>query len=92
LLLSPLSRGPGPLFEHLRLTFTQRWFVSSFIKIDVLALEKIFFLYYKTHVNMVFPIVAPPDLPGTMIWTNLNLFYIRKLSCEYELFWLCGLW
>jgi hypothetical protein len=34
--------------------------------------------------------MAPPDPPGTMIWTNLNLHCIRKLSCKYELFWFCG--
>jgi hypothetical protein len=25
-----------------------------------------------------------------MIWRNLNLHYIRKLSCKYDLFWLSG--
>ena len=40
---------------------------------------------------MVFPIVAPSDpRAGTMVCTNLNLHYIRKLSCKYELFWLSG--
>jgi hypothetical protein len=29
--------------------------------------------------------------PGTMIWTNLNLHYIKKLSC-HKLFRLCGSW
>jgi hypothetical protein len=41
---------------------------------------------------MVFPIVAPIDPTRTMIWTNLNLHYIRKLSCRYDLFWLSGSW
>jgi hypothetical protein len=27
-----------------------------------------------------------------MIWTNLNLYYIRKLSCKFELFWLNDFW
>jgi hypothetical protein len=27
---------------------------------------------------------------GTMIWRNLNLHYIRMLSCKYDLFWLSG--
>jgi hypothetical protein len=30
--------------------------------------------------------------PGTMIFTNLNLQYFRKLFVKSELFWLCGLW
>jgi hypothetical protein len=25
-----------------------------------------------------------------MMWTILNLYYIRKLSCKYDLFWLSG--
>jgi hypothetical protein len=28
--------------------------------------------------------------PGTMIWTNLNLHYVRMLSCRFEIFWACG--
>jgi hypothetical protein len=39
---------------------------------------------------MVFPIVALPDSPGTMICTNLNLHYVRNLSCKYDRFWLSG--
>ena len=39
---------------------------------------------------MIFPIVAPPDPPGIMMLTILNLHYIRKLSCKYDLFWLSG--
>jgi hypothetical protein len=31
-------------------------------------------------------------LPGTMIWTNLNTFNVRKLSCKFELFWSYGSW
>ena len=39
---------------------------------------------------MVFPIVAPPDPQGIMMLTILNLHYIRKLSCKYDLFYLSG--
>jgi hypothetical protein len=28
--------------------------------------------------------------PGTMIWTILNLHYIRKLSCKFDLYWVSG--
>jgi hypothetical protein len=27
-----------------------------------------------------------------MIWTNLNLHYVRILSCKFEIFWACGSW
>jgi hypothetical protein len=37
-----------------------------------------------------FPYCAPSRPPGTMMWTILNLHYIRYLSCKYDLFWLCG--
>jgi hypothetical protein len=40
--LSPLWRGPGPLFEQFRIPFTQGWFMPSLIKIGLLVLEKIF--------------------------------------------------
>jgi hypothetical protein len=87
--LSPLCRGPGPLFEQFRIHVTERWFVSSLIEIVLLVLEKKIFSI-KTYVNMVFPIVGPSWPLGTMMWTILNLHYIRKLSCIYDLFWLSG--
>jgi hypothetical protein len=37
-----------------------------------------------------FPYCGPSQPPGTMISKNLNLYYIRKLSCKYDLFWLSG--
>ena len=37
---------------------------------------------------MTFPYCCPSRLRGTMVWTILNLHYIRKLSCKYDLFWL----
>jgi hypothetical protein len=38
---------------------------------------------------MVFPIVAPPD-PRDHDVTILNLHYIKKFPCKYNLFWLGG--
>jgi hypothetical protein len=37
-----------------------------------------------------FPYCGPSRTPGTIMRTILNLHYIRKLSCEYDLFWLSG--
>jgi hypothetical protein len=37
-----------------------------------------------------FPYCGPSRPPGIMIWRILNLHYIRKLSCKYELFGLSG--
>jgi hypothetical protein len=37
-----------------------------------------------------FPYCGPSRPPGTMISRKLNLHYISKLSCKYDLFWLSG--
>jgi hypothetical protein len=37
-----------------------------------------------------FPYCGPSLPTGTMMWTILNLHYIRKLSCKNNLFWLSG--
>jgi hypothetical protein len=59
------------------------------IEIGLLVLWRMVFLNINTC-KYAFPYCGPSRPPGTMIWTNLNLHYIRKLSCKYELFWLCG--
>jgi hypothetical protein len=38
-----------------------------------------------------FSLLWPHSNPGTMICTNLNLHYIRRLLCTSELFWPCFL-
>ena len=78
--LSPLWRRPGP--------FTEGWLMPSLIEIGLLVLKKIFF-----NINICkygFPYCGPSRPPGIMMWTILNLHYIRKLSCKYDLFWLSG--
>jgi hypothetical protein len=42
------------------------------------------------YVKMVFPVVGPTHPQGSMIFTNLNLHYIRKLSGKSEAFWSSG--
>jgi hypothetical protein len=79
-----VKQAPGPLFEQFRIPFTKEWFVPSLTEIGLLVLEKIFFQY--EHISLLWPL---PTL-GTMTWRNLNLHYIRKLSCKYDLFWLSG--
>jgi hypothetical protein len=61
--------------------------VSTF-QIGLLVLEKIF-SNINIYVNMVFPSVASPD-PGNHDVNNSDSYYIAKLSCKYELFWLSG--
>jgi hypothetical protein len=45
--LSPLWRGPDPLFEQTWIPFIQRKFVQSLIEFGLLVLEKIFFLNFS---------------------------------------------
>jgi hypothetical protein len=89
--LSCLWRRSRPLFVQFKIPFTQGSFVPSLIEIGLLVLE--IFLSIQTHniMNMFFPIVAPPDPLGTMVWTNMNL-QVRKLSCKYDWFWLSCSW
>ena len=87
--LSPLWRGPGPLFEQFIISFTQGWFMPSLIEIGQLVLKKKIFF----NINICkygFPYCCPSRPLGTMMLTILNLHYIKKLSCKYELFWLSG--
>jgi hypothetical protein len=81
--LSTLYRGPDLLFEQFWIPFTERWFVPSLIFWWL-------WRWFSPTCKYCFPIVAPPNPLGTMIWTDLNLHYIRKLSYKYELFWLSG--
>ena len=63
--------------------------MPSLIEIGLLVLKKKIFF----NINICkygFPYCGPSRPPGTMMLTILNLQYIRKLSCKYDLFWLSG--
>ena len=63
--------------------------MPSLIEIGLLVLEKKIFF----NVNICkysFPYCGPSRPPGIMMLTILNLHYIRKLSCKYDVFWLSG--
>jgi hypothetical protein len=63
--------------------------MPSLIEIGLLVLEKKIFF----NINICkygFPYCGPSRPPGSMMLTILNLHYIIKLSCKYELFWLIG--
>ena len=62
--------------------------MPSLSEIGLLVLEKIFFNINTCKYG--FPYCGPSRPPGTMMLTILNLHYIRKLSCKYDLFWLSG--
>jgi hypothetical protein len=68
--LSPLWRGPGPLFEQIWFSFTKRWFVWSLIEFGQLVLEMI---YKKNSVYFYsFAIISPWRSAVPFAWTNLN--------------------
>jgi hypothetical protein len=59
-------------------------------EIGLLVLKKIFKDFFP-NINTCkndFPHCGPARPRGTMICTNLNFHYIRKLLCKSELFWL----
>jgi hypothetical protein len=61
---------------------------TKFVEIGQMFHFKRFFPIYKCK---KFPLLCPPHWPlVTIICTSLNLHYVRKLSCKYELFWLSG--
>ena len=82
--LSPLWRGTGPIFVKFWNPFTQRWFVPCLIEI---GLEDMFFNINTCNYGQLwFSCYGPSRPPGTLIWRNFNLHYVRKLSCKYDLF------
>jgi hypothetical protein len=62
--------------------------MPSLIRIGMPILEKIIFNINKCKYGFPYCVLTWPL--GTMMWTILNLHYIRKLSCKYGLFWLSG--
>ena len=63
--------------------------MPSLIEIGLLVLEKKSFF----NINICkysFPYCGPSRRQEIMMLTILNLHYIRKLSCKYQLFWLSG--
>jgi hypothetical protein len=66
-------------------------FVPSLIEIGQMFHFKRFSPIYKCKI--IFPLVSPTLILGTIICTSLNVHYVhyvRKLSCKYDLFWLSG--
>jgi hypothetical protein len=48
------------------------------------------FSYINTFKSFSF--CGPTRPPGPMISTNLLLYYVRHLSCKFQLFWPCDYW
>jgi hypothetical protein len=90
--LSPLGKEPDPSREQSSILFTQGWFVPSLIEIGMLVLEKKIVFNVNIYGFPYHAYCGPSRLPGTMVCRNLNLHYVKKLSCKYELIWLCGSW
>ena len=64
-----------------KISFPQGWFVPSLIEIGLLVLDKIMFQY--KHVNMVFPILAPPNPRGP--WRKQFWIYIISESLHVNM-------
>jgi hypothetical protein len=90
MIISPLKRTWPFIWKKFRIPFTQGWFVPSLIEIGLLFQKNKIFFFNINRSEYGFPYCDPSQPPGTIIWRNLNLHYIRKLSCKYDLFWLSG--
>jgi hypothetical protein len=101
-MVSPIVAQPdprGPWFEQTWIcTMSGSFHVNLNFPGSVVLEKKIFkdFSYINTCKNG-FPNcgpVRPPGArpPGAMIWTNLNLHYVRKLPYKFELSWLSDSW
>jgi hypothetical protein len=90
-IISPLNRTWSFLLTNMN-TLHPRIFCTKFDwNWPAGSGEKDFFFNINTC-KYGSPYCGPSQPPGSMIWTNLNLHFIRKLSCKYELFWLSGSW
>jgi hypothetical protein len=89
-IISPLKRT-WPFIWTIQNSFYPRIICTKFDWNWPAGSGEDFFLYINTS-EYGFPYCGPSRPPGTMIWRNLNLHYIRKLSCKYDLFWLIGSW
>jgi hypothetical protein len=94
--LSPLWRGPGPLFEQTWIPFTQGWFVPSLIELCPGVLEKFFlklqfFLLFRDylllergdplHLNKLES--PPPKDDLCQVWLKLvQWFWRRSRKCK----------
>jgi hypothetical protein len=74
-LLLHLNRKFLCKFEHF-------WFIQSWRDFFYII------LLLKKHLKLVFPQVAPTALPQTHNFKILIMHYIRRLLCQFELFWL----
>jgi hypothetical protein len=96
--LSPLWRGPGPLFEQFRIPFTQGWFMSSLIEIGLLVLEKKIFKNFQCIFTLLwlsplregqspsfeqFRIPSPQKDDLCQVWLKLaKWFWRRSRKCK----------
>jgi hypothetical protein len=95
--LSPLWRGPGPLFEQFTIPFTQGWFMPSLIVIGLLVLEKKIFKNFQCIFTLLwlsplgegqspsfeqFRIPSPKD-DLCQVWLKLaQWFWRRSRKCK----------
>ena len=81
--------------------FVQTWIstISGSFHINLsfpgrVVLEKKIFKDFSNIIicKTLIPYCGPIVPPGVMIWTNLNLHYIRKLPYKFQLSWPSGSW
>jgi hypothetical protein len=93
--LSPLSRGPGPLFEQTWILFTQGWFVRSLIDFGKLVLEKKIFNNFQCIFTLLLlsplgdgqsPSFVQTWIPFPQAWFVSDLVKIGPVVLEKKIF------
>jgi hypothetical protein len=76
------------LLTNLLLYYVKKLCVNLNFSGPVVLEKRILKIFSNIHTcKNSFPYCGPTKPPGAMKLTNLLLYYIKKLSCKFELFW-----
>ena len=87
-IVSPTVASPDHAFYKLANFYKCQTLSFHFLTQWFMRKNSEYLSYISTYNNFFYCDSIRPL--GTIIWTNLNLHYIRNLSCKCELFWLSG--
>ena len=95
--VSPIVAPPypqGPWFEQTWIYIIWGWLPANLSFLGHIVFEKKIFkdFLYIFLCKTWSPNCGPTLPPGTMIWTNLYLHYMRMLPLKVELFWHNSFW
>jgi hypothetical protein len=94
LIISPLKRTWSYICTNWNFLLCENYLYLVWLKLASYFWKRRFLKIFS-NVNTCkngFPHFGLTQRPGTIIFTNLNIHYIRKLFCKSELFMVCGSW